>query len=232
MWKWKYLVVDDFLDQEDLDLITKFWEKKAKKLGPEQRLFKVHKITLMPESNLYHSLNALTEEEVLRIQRKYEPRLMKFLEELAPQRIKEAKYLELTVAGNGASYMHSPHVDKIEKLLSVVVYISPEENTGTILYEAPDGKSLKEPSEKALKNGEGHKYGKALRRRVVPWKRNRALIFARGADTWHSWKGNGKEPRLTLLLNIKCFDKQKLPEGADFGNEEDYEAMDKTDSMK
>ena len=72
------------------------------------------------------------------------------------------------------------HRDTSDKLLSVVIYLKPEKNTGTILYENQNGDNPM----------------------VVEWKPNRAFIFSRSNDSWHAFKGDGINDRYTLLINI------------------------------
>ena len=68
-----------------------------------------------------------------------------------------------------------------DKLLSVVIYIAPENNEGTWLYENQSGKNPKQ----------------------IEWIPNRAFVFSRNDHTWHSYKADGKQNRLTLVYNLR-----------------------------
>ena len=73
------------------------------------------------------------------------------------------------------------HSDVARKLLSVVIYIEPKENVGTLLYRRSEKKSFN----------------------TVEWKPNRALIFSRlEEDTLHSYEGNVIDDRYTFNFNL------------------------------
>jgi hypothetical protein len=211
MITWKYETIDNFLDNDDFDLISGLYGKLNP--APEKMWFSVAKITKQPESHIFHKERKwpLTDAQTLMFQRKYEAKLIDLLYKHAPHRIKEINYFELTIAVSGKGYKHFPHLDKLEKLLSVVVYIQPEKNMGTVLYEVEKGKTIKGPNKV-----------KPLYRTVSPWARNRALIFAKSGDSWHSWRASPDSDRLILMFNLKCYDGKKIIE-KDQGSKEDFE---------
>lgn len=211
MITWKYEVIDDFLDKEDFDFISGLYGKLNPK--PQAMWFSVAKITTEPESKIFRKERKwpLTDEQTLHFQKKYEKKLVDILKNHAPHRVPEVKYLELTISVSGKGYKHFPHLDKTEKLLSVVVYIEPEKNTGTVLYEVEKGKSIK-----------GSNKVPPLDRLVVPWKKNRAIIFAKSGRSWHSWRSSNESDRLVLMFNLKCYDGEKIKE-EDQGNQDDFE---------
>jgi hypothetical protein len=103
------------------------------------------------------------------------------LEKLNPERAKQLiKYTELNIVMTGKDFVWPIHNDSRGKMLSVVIYISPEENEGTWLYETQLGGGP----------------------RQIEWKPNRAFIFSRNSQTWHSYRADGKNNRLTLVYNI------------------------------
>ena len=65
--------------------------------------------------------------------------------------------------------------------MSVVIYISPEKNFGTFLYNNKEGDECFE----------------------IEWKPNKAFIFSRNDNSWHSYKSNNEYGRLALVYNIK-----------------------------
>ena len=69
----------------------------------------------------------------------YFKKLYSFLEKLAPERIPKIKWLELNLVWTEKDYKYPIHVDSPNKLLSVVIYLYPKENTGTILYSDKGG---------------------------------------------------------------------------------------------
>ena len=82
----------------------------------------------------------------------------------------------------GKLYKFPIHEDSANKLLSVVVYLYPKLNTGTILYSDQSGND----------------------KTIIEWVPNRALIFSREEGvTWHSYEGNGISTRYALVANLR-----------------------------
>lgn len=103
------------------------------------------------------------------------------LNELAPKKIELYDYSDFNIIETGKDYAFPIHRDHINKLLSGVVYLKPDINNGTILYENKVGKNPYE----------------------IEWKKNRALFFSRTEETsWHSYKGDGKNNRIVLVYNL------------------------------
>jgi hypothetical protein len=116
---------------------------------------------------------------------KYGPILNEALELLAPNKIKLAKEWDLRIVQTGPSANYPIHQDHPNKLLSVVVYISPKKSTGTLLYKSKKDESPME----------------------VQWVQNRAFIFSRHPHhSWHSYAGDGESVRRTVLFNIRTED--------------------------
>ena len=66
---------------------------------------------------------------------KYFPQALNVLEELAPKKINLYEYSEFHIVITGKNYNYPIHVDTHNKLLSGVIYLKPEKNSGTKLYE-------------------------------------------------------------------------------------------------
>ena len=65
--------------------------------------------------------------------------------------------------------------------LSGVIYLSPENNSGTIFYNNKKGQNKTE----------------------IDWKLNRAVFFSRKErETWHSYEGDKKNDRVALVYNL------------------------------
>ena len=77
--------------------------------------------------------------------------------------------------------MYKIHNDTPNKLLSGVIYISPEENEGTWLYDTEDGDNP----------------------RQIQWEQNIAFFFSRNEEAWHSYKADGKNSRCALVYNLR-----------------------------
>lgn len=129
-----------------------------------------------------------------KIIKKYESKMLGFLENLYPEKVKLYDYMSLDYSVCGKNFLYPIHNDAISKLLSVVVYISPEKNHGTFLYNSNNEKDLLTE---------------------IEWKTNRAFVFARkNKGTWHSFKSDNIEKRHTVLINLhtKNVDKVTITE--------------------
>ena len=93
-----------------------------------------------------------------------------------------SKWLEINLVWTGKHTKFKIHEDSANKLLSVVIYLYPKKNIGTILYSDKLGND----------------------KTIVDWVQNRALIFAREEGvTWHSYQGNGVSTRFALVVNVR-----------------------------
>ena len=113
---------------------------------------------------------------------KYLPVLESYMKELKPENLEKEYYLDMLMLITTSDYHKVVHRDSEKKLLSCVVYLYPENNYGTFLG----------PANKCDYQ--------------IPWKTNRAFIFCRGDDTWHTYKAKENElPRcsVNLTLNLK-----------------------------
>jgi len=112
-----------------------------------------------------------------------------YLKELSPQKLSMFNYSEFKIAVQGKNFIFPFHTDTPKKILSNVIYIGPESNSGTVLSSSKKHEDLKE----------------------IEWKRNRALIFSRNNDqTWHAFKSDGKNTRITIIFNLMSDDVKKI----------------------
>ena len=125
----------------------------------------------------------LSEDDIRDIHNTYHNQMINWLKELAPEKLQHYYYTELNVVNNGKNSIFPIHSDSEDKLLSVVIYIAPDTNEGTTLYEDKSGKNPKK----------------------INWIPNRAFIFSRNDNTWHSYKADGKNNRLTLVYNLRSY---------------------------
>lgn len=120
----------------------------------------------------------LTKTDILN-KEKYLPVLESYMKKLKPENMEKKYFLDMTMLITTSDYNKSIHLDHEGKLLSCVIYLYPENNYGTFL-----GTSSKCDYE-------------------IPWKTNRAFIFCRGEDTWHTFRAKKNEvPRCSINLNL------------------------------
>ena len=170
----KIKILDSFLNKEDLQELSSLNLKKVLK-----NEVKVYHNTV----NLNNDIQSecISKESISRLQKNYHNKAIDILNELNPKKVSLYDYSEFHIIETGADYVFPIHDDTPNKLLSGVVYLKPENNTGTIFYEN--------------KNGDG--------KNEVPWRVNRAVFFSRSErKTWHSYKGDGKSNRVALVYNL------------------------------
>ena len=116
--------------------------------------------------------------DVLRL--KYEQKALKYLQVLAPKKVELYKRFQLDIQAVGVQEesQNFIHVDRHDKLLSIVVYGYPKKHIGTHVGKTRE--SVK----------------------PLEWKQNRALIFSQSNDTWHSFSTLGLGPRVTFNINL------------------------------
>tara|TARA_A100000164_G_C21836211_1_gene737834 strand:- start:252 stop:845 length:594 start_codon:yes stop_codon:yes gene_type:complete len=127
----------------------------------------------------------LSKESLNRLNDNYHQKAINLLKELCPEKIKLYDYSDFHLILTGKNYKFPIHDDTPNKLLSGVIYINPEKNSGTKFYVS-----------KADKNG-----------KEVEWKKNRAVFFSRKErETWHSYEGDKINTRVALVYNLMTND--------------------------
>ena len=112
---------------------------------------------------------------------RYHNLAIEILEELNPEKVFLYDYSEFYIIETGSNYKFPIHDDIPNKILSGVVYLKPEKNSGTLFYKNKKGEAREE----------------------IEWKINKAVFFSRAEqETWHSYQGDGKSNRLVLVYNL------------------------------
>ena len=171
----KTIIKDNFLNYNHLKILEEMNLNKIKSDGIKQYNNAI-------DNNLkIFSNDILNKEFLIELQKTYHRKAMEILEELFPEKVKLYDYSEFHVMETGAKYKFPIHDDTPNKLLSGVIYIKPEKNTGTLFY--------------ANKKGDG--------RKEIAWKKNRAVFFSRiESESWHSFQGDGQNNRVALVYNL------------------------------
>ena len=176
------VIIDNFLNELDFKKLSNLDLKKIKK----------------NEIHVYHNQinlkdevisECLTENTVRDLQNSYHEKAINLLKKLCPEKLSLYEYSEFHIIETGADYKYPIHDDTPNKLLSGVVYLKPSINSGTSFYKNKKGDGKKE----------------------ILWKQNRAVFFSRRErETWHSYKGDGKNNRLALVYNLMTNDIRKV----------------------
>ncbi len=172
---WPHIIEDNFLDREHYKELFKYKDLKLK----SDTDIAIIKNRIWIDGKTEGQLPA---DYLIEFDKYYSKKMHSYLEKLAPEKVPSIKWLELNLVFTGKNCKFPIHEDSPNKLLSVVVYLYPKVNTGTILYSDENGND----------------------KTVVDWVPNRALIFSREAGvTWHSYEGDGVSTRYALVANLR-----------------------------
>ena len=162
-------IYDNFLIKEDFDILE---DINLPSIKPnELRIFNFSEI--------------LSEKIVERFYENYQKKALDILKELCPEKVNLYDYTEFHLILTGKNYKFPIHDDTPNKLLSGVIYINPEKNSGTSFYDTKEG----------------------LNKNEIQWKKNRAVFFSRiERETWHSYEGDGINTRIALVFNLMTND--------------------------
>lgn len=171
--KFKIKVVDNFLEKKDYkDIchlkIDRYSKKKFQIYHNEINNDSIIKSTI--DKNL-----------LMRLHQNYHKKAIDILSELNPEKAKLYDYSDFTLIVTNKHAKFPIHDDTPNKLLSGVIYLYPEFNSGTIFYNSKLG----------------------LDKKIIEWKKNRAVFFSRTEkQTWHSYEGDGINDRIVLVYNL------------------------------
>jgi hypothetical protein len=177
-------IIENFLNEKDLKELSSI---KFENINSYE--IKVFHNKIDKNNNV--EAECLSPTTVKRLHDTYHQKAMSLLNKLCPEKINLYDHSEFHIILTGANYKFPIHDDIPTKLLSGVVYLDPEINKGTMFFNN--------------KKGDGKKY--------IEWKKNKAVFFARKeGETWHSYEGDGKSQRLTLVYNLMTKDFKRVCE--------------------
>ncbi len=173
--KMRVKILDNFLNKDHLQTIQNIELKKI-----DSRSVKVYHHAIDKKNNII-SNDLFSNNFLYDLQKTYHFKALELLKELYPEKINLYDYSDFHLIVTGKDYKFPIHDDIPEKLLSGVIYINPEKNTGTIFYDDKKGQSKRE----------------------VEWNVNRAVFFARRErESWHSYEGDNLNNRTALVYNL------------------------------
>ena len=168
-------IIDNFLSNEDFNELCKISLNKIYK-----KEIKVYHNKIYENGKIEIS-ECINDDFLRKLHNNYNEKALNILKELYPEKYELYEFSEFHIIETGANYSFPIHDDTPDKLLSGVIYLKPEINSGTLFYSSKDGQDKKE----------------------VEWKQNRAVFFSRKERrTWHSYKGDGKNNRVALVYNL------------------------------
>ena len=169
----KLKIVDNFLSAEDFQkLINLNIDKNIKK-----------------EFNIFHNeinengiiTSTIDENIIENLHKNYHSSALNILKDINPEKAKLYDYSDFTIIVTNKNSKFPIHDDTPNKLLSGVIYLSPDNNNGTSFFSDKKGSN----------------------RFDAKWKPNRGVFFSRvERKTWHSYAGDGKNHRIVLVYNL------------------------------
>ncbi len=186
---WKSIELKDFFDPKDYQFLKKkFLEIDTKNLRDDQKIIFSNKV--FKNGTVQSSI--INKEDLIYLNKKYTPKLLKILEEINPKKIRFYDYADFHLNICGKKYKHHIHEDDYRKLLSVVIFFLPEKNIGTNLYTS--------------KNGDNKKR--------IKWETNKGLAFSRlEKETWHNYHSDGLNKRYTIVYNLQINEENRENRG-------------------
>lgn len=173
----KIEIIDNFFESSDF---IKLNSLKLRNIEPDAVDIYHNTINKMGEV----TESCIDKDIIQNLHKKYHEKLLKILKTLDEKKIELYDYSDFTIVQTGKDYKFPIHDDTPNKLLSGVIYIKPEKNTGTIFYSNKKG----------------------LNKNVIDWKKNRAVFFSRKErESWHSYEGDGLSSRVALVYNLMTY---------------------------
>ena len=170
----EYKIIDNFLDNEDFNILNKIQLAKV-----NENQIKTYQNRIKRNGEIISE--CLSRDYIKLLADKYNNKALKILEDLSPKKIPLWEYSDFNIITTGSHSSFPLHRDTPNKLLSGVVYLYPQKNTGTILYSNRKGDN---PT-------------------TIEWKQNRALFFSRNEkNSFHSYRGDGLLNRVALVFNL------------------------------
>ena len=168
-------IIDEFLSNKDFEELSNL---SLKKIDKEEIKVYHNKIT---KDGLIEIAECISNDLLKKLHNDYNKKALNILRDLYPEKLDLYEFSEFHIIETGANYVFPIHDDTPDKLLSGVIYLKPENNTGTFFYDSKKG----------------------MNKREVEWKQNRAVFFSRKErSTWHSYEGDKNNNRITLVYNL------------------------------
>mgnify|MGYP001243380447 FL=1 len=169
----KLKIVDNFLSADDY--------KKLCNIKIDKDIKKEFQV-LHNEIDNNGVIKSDIDEQLLKtIHKNYHSKAIGILRELCPEKVELYDYSDFSIIVTSKNSKFPIHDDTPNKLLSGVIYLMPENNSGTIFYNNKAG----------------------IDKTEIKWKKNRAVFFSRKEkETWHSYEGNKEDNRIALIYNL------------------------------
>ena len=166
--------IDNFLHQKDFNELNSL---QLENVLPTS--IKIYHNEIDKNNNVKKS--SISRDLIKNLHNNYHKKAMEILKSLNKEKASLYEYSDFSIIKTGKNSTFPIHDDTPNKLLSGVIYLYPNKNTGTIFYSDKNGKLPK----------------------IINWKQNTGVFFSRIERTsWHSYQGDGKSDRVALVYNL------------------------------
>ena len=178
----KLEIVDNFLSNEDLQTLQSLKLKETKDGTMNVYVKKINEEGMI-------SGTGIEDNTASNLQKGYHLKALEILKKLYPEKADLYEYSEFGITDTGTNYNYPIHNDTPNKLLSGVIFLSPDKSEGTKFYDNKKGDGLKS----------------------IDWKINRGVFFSRHEDlSWHSFNNGNNGVRRVLVYNLMTSDIKKV----------------------
>jgi len=185
---WSHVLLDNFLNGDTLEDVLEWWETVPKNSRWEGTVFRQ---AFDKEGNFIDLW--FTQSFIKKLTDVMEPELVKTIYNEISFKVRsvgtlleaelddeDAFVIDFQYINKNTAYPF--HIDASDKLLTLITFIHPEKNLGTLVGNSKNAYET------------GYKY--------TEWKPNRALVFKPDDTTWHAFRSDGRNRRMTLNINI------------------------------
>ena len=171
---YKIKVIENFLEKEDILNLNSINFSSAPTNGISTFHNEIDKFNKMKADKGANEI-------IKNFHLKYHDKVINILKEINPEKVYLYDYSMISIVKTGKNFKFPIHDDTPDKLLSGVIYLSPNKNVGTNFYLTKTGNS----------------------KQTIEWKENLGVFFSRKErETWHSYEGNGNDERKVLVYNL------------------------------
>ena len=175
LWDKNFIIKDNYLSKKEKDFTLKYIQNIN--ISEYHNKVGCYPIQVCLDTRIPEDVR----DEFKRIAEKYKKDLIKDLEKISPEKLHLYDYCKFKIIVSPPGFKVEPHIDNFSKLLTAVIFLSPEKNYGTFLHESSKDENPKE----------------------IEWKVNRCAIMGNKYNkSWHSFASHKDKYRFIALISL------------------------------
>lgn len=175
LWDKNFIIKDNFLTKKDKDYTLNYI--KNVNLSEFHSKAGCFPIQVCLDNRIPEDVRG----EFQRIAEKYKAKLIKDLELISPEKLHLYDYCKFKIVISPPGFREEVHIDNFSKLLTAVIFLSPDKNYGTFLHESNKDKNPKE----------------------IEWEVNRCAIMGNKYNkSWHSYGSHKDKYRFVAIISL------------------------------